>query len=388
MGINLQQTNAQSHCDSMAACSGLAAGPTIADREIQRNGLAATSPTSLQCSATTLQRIIHLQSATDFPNSPSWESGNYVVRINLTTGNGRTTWEDSYICRVNSACSSQATVGSLTGQAISLSTTGVKTMTISGAAQTANQTDTLYLVLGFKNNVGGTFSFAVQFDQQIDTPLTQWQSAAAQVDGLGTVIVEARVDRKCEALVGAVCGIDSISSVVRAAQAQVDGLLSVAAAGTVDRKLLAQVDGQAGVITAGTVERKLAAQVDAILNVISASSVARPIIAEINAALNVISQIGIVCLIQGAINALGRVQVIASVSRHLQASIDAVFQFISFLAGLQPSFIFLSQNYSSTYKSLDYSGPFLASDKSKTFASVDYTNTFLAKDYSDTFNAT
>src|SRR5262245_22125352 len=69
-------------------------------------------------------------------SSAAWNSGNWTVRLNVTTANANITWTDTYICRLNSSNVSQATIGSLTGQSTSLGTTGVKTHTVSGSSQT------------------------------------------------------------------------------------------------------------------------------------------------------------------------------------------------------------------------------------------------------------
>lgn len=104
------------------------------------------------------------------PNNTSWPAGNWVVRLNVTSANANLQWDACYICRCNSSGVSQGTVGSLTGQGISLGTTGVKSMTVSGSAQSAAATDRWYIVLVLKSTSAGIQSCAFHSDQLIDTP--------------------------------------------------------------------------------------------------------------------------------------------------------------------------------------------------------------------------
>ncbi|HYL14995.1 MAG TPA: hypothetical protein VEV41_18280 [Terriglobales bacterium] len=106
------------------------------------------------------------------PNLVNWNSGNWVMRLNDTGGGGigSLTWTGTCIFRVDSAGTTNlATVGSLTGQSIDMTTTGLKTMTISGSSQTANVTDRIYVEIVFSATVNKTAALAL--DQNIDTPL-------------------------------------------------------------------------------------------------------------------------------------------------------------------------------------------------------------------------
>src|SRR4029434_1901476 len=119
------------------------------------------------------------------PTNTIWAAGSWTVRLNVTTLNTTVTWTDTYICRLNSANVSQATIGSLTGQTTSLSTTRVKTHTgtgaarnpatrvqahtVTGAAQTPAAGDKVYIVLVF-NCTGANQTLGVTFNQNIDSP--------------------------------------------------------------------------------------------------------------------------------------------------------------------------------------------------------------------------
>jgi hypothetical protein len=100
----------------------------------------------------------------------SWDAGTWTVRLNVTASNMNLTWDLVYICRVDSSCVNQATIGSTTGLAISLSTIGVKTATVSGAAQTPTAGDLVQVILGFDNGSMNAQTFDVLSDQLIDSP--------------------------------------------------------------------------------------------------------------------------------------------------------------------------------------------------------------------------
>jgi len=82
------------------------------------------------------------------------------------------TWNSVYICRVNSGCANQATIGSSTSLGISLATTGVKSTTVSGAAQSPGAGDLVMIVFGFTNSAHGSQSFLYDVDQNNDSPFT------------------------------------------------------------------------------------------------------------------------------------------------------------------------------------------------------------------------
>lgn len=89
-------------------------------------------------------------------NSTDWAAGDWVVRLNITLAASPLEWSSTHICRLNSSYVNQATVGSLTGQTTDLSTTGVKTHTVSGAIQSGvSAGDVAMIILGFTVPSGG-----------------------------------------------------------------------------------------------------------------------------------------------------------------------------------------------------------------------------------------
>src|SRR5206468_3935203 len=76
-----------------------------------------------------------------------------------------------WICRLNSACVSQATIGT-SSPAISLSTTGVKTTTVSGSQQAPNVNDRVAVLLAFDNDIASVQTFNFTSNQLLDSPFT------------------------------------------------------------------------------------------------------------------------------------------------------------------------------------------------------------------------
>ncbi len=172
MALILTQTDTAADCGAVAGCSGATVAGSAVGREATSGGTAGSTEQTVTVTKNSTEAGFMFQSADNEPNKTSWEAGDWVVRLNVTTSQMDITWEDTYICRFDNACGSLATVGSLVSQAISCGSTGVKSMTISGASQTANATDEIYIVLVFKNaSTHGNKSIGITPDQNIDTPL-------------------------------------------------------------------------------------------------------------------------------------------------------------------------------------------------------------------------
>lgn len=104
----------------------------------------------------------------------TWAAGTWTWRLNITTSNMNLTLEEVYICRYNSASTpvNQATIGSVTGLAISLGTTGVKSGNITGSAQTPSAGDIVIVSFRFSNGAMSNQTAQATFDQNIDSPFT------------------------------------------------------------------------------------------------------------------------------------------------------------------------------------------------------------------------
>ena len=111
----------------------------------------------------------------------NWGAGNWTIRLNITTANSNITWTGTFICRINSSCVSQETIGSLTGQTTSLGTTGVKTHTVSGSAVTPGAGDKVMVILRFTNSDNmNSQAFGYTPNQNIDAPFAVLNSVTVQ----------------------------------------------------------------------------------------------------------------------------------------------------------------------------------------------------------------
>ena len=156
----LTMTNVAADCGAVVACSGADAATITHAIE---SSLDATPGilelTVVLAEGQTNVRGVHYQSKLGEPGEIAWPSGQWTIELNVTNSDADIIWTGVYICRVNSSCVSQATVGSLTGQSISLGTTGFKVMSVDGAGQTAATNDYIYVVLTFTNEGAGSQDF-------------------------------------------------------------------------------------------------------------------------------------------------------------------------------------------------------------------------------------
>ncbi len=168
-------TTADAVDGAIAACSGISVtSGTSRSCEVVEGGATEAVNRAYQVpGSATNTACVFYESATGQPNDTTWEAGNWTVRLNNQSANASVDWVSLYICRLNSAGVNQETVASATGLAIDLSTTGVKSQTISqGSPVTAAAGDRFYIVLGFDNSNSCQQTLNLHKDQNIDTPIT------------------------------------------------------------------------------------------------------------------------------------------------------------------------------------------------------------------------
>jgi hypothetical protein len=128
--------------------------------------------------------VVEKAFACDVASGVSWDAGTWTIRLNITASNMNLTWSQVYVCRINSTCVNQETIGSNTAVNISLSTTGVKSTTVSGSAVTPSAGDKVLIVLAFTNGAMSSQSAQYTPDQDIDSPFTA-SSDVSITSGLG-----------------------------------------------------------------------------------------------------------------------------------------------------------------------------------------------------------
>lgn len=166
--INLQETDSAATCGIAVYCSGgtsQASSPKLA----QSGGSAGSTPVTISINGSTSLRIVF---GFDCPIAAgaTWDAGTWTVRWNVTTANMNLTWEEVHICRLSSSCVNQATIGSATALGISLGATGVKTQTVSGAAQSPSVGDRVYILFVITNAAMTLQSFDITPSEIINTP--------------------------------------------------------------------------------------------------------------------------------------------------------------------------------------------------------------------------
>lgn len=183
----LTQTQNAAGCGAVVGCSGATIAATPQAREATKDGSAGVTELEILIALGATQAGIMFQSADNEPGKTTWNAGDWVVRLNVTTGSDRINWVATYVCRFNNACGSLAVVGSLTGQSISCELTGVKQMTVAGAEQSANLSDEIYIVLIFQNTfTHGAKGIGFTPDQNIDSPIVITEVTPKSVSDSGS----------------------------------------------------------------------------------------------------------------------------------------------------------------------------------------------------------
>ena len=111
------------------------------------------------------------------PAGVSWNAGTWTINIDVKQGATGVSLSSAYLCRVSSSNVNEAMIGSATGLNIDMSTTGVKTFTIAGSAQTPAAGDFVELVVGLSNSTSTTENLYWLPNQLIGSPFVQTLSS-------------------------------------------------------------------------------------------------------------------------------------------------------------------------------------------------------------------
>lgn len=176
----LTESNSASDLTGSQTCNSQSTLGSLAPQAIMLSG--ATTGTVSDSIASRGTNVLVFYSPAGTPNATSWASGSWTVKLNVSTANSNDTWNYTCILRVNSAGVAQATVASgSTSQ--SLGSTGVKSVTLSGTAQSASSTDRIAVVLVITNGHAGGQSFSFDAgnatNDTVATPLAAAYSRTA-----------------------------------------------------------------------------------------------------------------------------------------------------------------------------------------------------------------
>ena len=193
MAIIFVQKDTAATCTEAAFCSGLGASPGwTAIEQFASQGGAAGSTEDLTGNQSNPDATIYREVYYDIqiPSGmfgETGDSGDWTVRVNHTTGASDIDLDEIHICRVNSSCASQETLGSSTGIAFATDG-GVFSGTVSQASGTSiTADDRVMIVIAYQSNgAHGNAAFGVTPDQNIDCPWTV-PAGAGPVAGLRTL---------------------------------------------------------------------------------------------------------------------------------------------------------------------------------------------------------
>lgn len=172
MAEDYQQTDTAAPCGVIQACSAVAPAADADAREASVGGTAGA--TELACAVAAASSELCYADEIAIADDTSLDAGDATLRLNITTAQNDLTWEEVYVCRLNSSCTSQETLGSVTGLANDVSAGGVFTQTVSlSAASAHNEGDKVYVTYVFANahaKTGRTVSITP--DQLVTMPFT------------------------------------------------------------------------------------------------------------------------------------------------------------------------------------------------------------------------
>lgn len=168
----MNQTNLGADCGPVAMCSGQGLAKIAVDVEAAQGAVPGPTETfvTLFLSSTTDAGFM-TQSIANEPGVTTWQAGTWITRLNVTTGQIAVTLEEVHICRVNSACVNQASVGSELLLGVNLSLPTIVTVNIDGSVQAAAVDDQIYIVWVFTNTAEIDRNIGITPDQTIDTPI-------------------------------------------------------------------------------------------------------------------------------------------------------------------------------------------------------------------------
>lgn len=102
-----------------------------------------------------------------------WAAGDYTIRIYVLTTHASAKWRGTWLCRLDDSDNVLETLGSTQDQNISLSTGGVKSMTVSGAYVGAPAVDDkIVAVMQFRSTIAAHANIGIVPNQLISTPLS------------------------------------------------------------------------------------------------------------------------------------------------------------------------------------------------------------------------
>ncbi len=171
MATEFTQTNVVSVCGLDAYCSGNGSIVGVGSNQSDVGASAGSNErtisfTSGEAGNAVWMEIINID---DYDGA----SGDWTTRISITTSNHHIQLNEVHICRINSSCTNQETLGSTTGLTTALGTAQVESVTVtqsSGTTITAG--DKIMVVYAFTEGQGMANSIGYTPTQDITGPGT------------------------------------------------------------------------------------------------------------------------------------------------------------------------------------------------------------------------
>lgn len=151
MALTFQQTDEVASCPISEACAPLTTtiSSQASDFAMRPGGTPGVTAESFDIPAGSSRYGVFFQS--DDVGQADWPAGNWTIRLNVSSAQNNTAWDGVWVCRVDNACATVASVGSET-TSVDISAGGVFSKTVSGTATTGTTTDAVYIVCRFTNS--------------------------------------------------------------------------------------------------------------------------------------------------------------------------------------------------------------------------------------------
>lgn len=182
MAIVFTQTDEVASCPIMTACAptDTTVSSQASDFAMRPGGTPGTVAESFDVPAGSSRYGVFFQS--DDVGQTDWPSGQWTVNLNVSSAQNNTAWDGVWICRVDSACGTVASVGSET-TSTDISAGGVFSKPVTGAATTGTTTDAVYVVCRFTNSHSMTArTVGVTPNQTVDSPIPEPEVVTVTTD--------------------------------------------------------------------------------------------------------------------------------------------------------------------------------------------------------------
>lgn len=184
MAISLDQSDNTVTCSAAAACSGLPLYGSALEC-LAQEGDTAGSAHSVNFGTTNLTTRVAYAFDCVIPSGATWGSGTWVVPINFSNGDMNVTLQEVHVCRVNSSCTNQESLGSTTG--IGYATNGGETtVNVTGSSTTPTAGDRVLIVVAFSSNSSHSDNIVeITRNRTITCPFTVSSSSRGKIIGGG-----------------------------------------------------------------------------------------------------------------------------------------------------------------------------------------------------------